>query len=121
MVVVRDGPILTLIIVVPGAPQLPGLVEDLLHLRVILDHDGIFNVKSGCLARLLDKLALIGARGGHSTGAEKDVEVRRQMTRTGRQMHALRIVVVALREDQTVKRTIEFDVNTHVVLLALYV
>lgn len=42
------------------------------------------------------------------------------MTGTRFQVHAMRIAVVALGEDHAVERTIEFDVDAHVRLLALH-
>ena len=59
-----------LVEVVPGAPEPPGLIPDLLELRVVLDDDGVLDVRA--LRRLLR--VTLGPRGRHSTALKGDIK-----------------------------------------------
>ena len=62
-----------LVEVVPGAPELPRLIPDLLHVRVVLDDDRVLHVASRRRGRSVRCYVMVRRR-GHATGVEEDLE-----------------------------------------------
>ena len=61
---------------------------------------------------------LIGGR-GHAARVEVNIESGAELPRTGSDMDAIGVAVVAFGEDHSVERPVEFDVDAHVGLFAL--
>ena len=62
---------------------------------------------------------LVG-RGSHAARVEVDVKSGTQLPRAGSNVDAVGVAVVAFGEDHTVERSVEFNVDPHVSLLALH-
>jgi hypothetical protein len=107
-----------LVEIVPGAAQLPGLVPDLLHVRVVLDDYGVLDVAAGGRRGAVSSHVVV-RRGAHAARVEEDLEGSAQVAGAGLQVHAVRVRVEALAEYHPVERTVELDVHAHVGLLAL--
>lgn len=95
------------------------LIPNLLHIRIILNDDGVFNVASRW-RRCTVLLTVVIRRTAHATTVQENLERRTQMAGAGFQMHAVSITVETFGENHAVKRTIEFDVDAHVSLFALH-
>lgn len=95
------------------------LIPNLLHIRIILNDDGVFNVASRW-RRCTVLLTVVIRRTAHAATVQENLEGRTQMAGARFQMHTVSITVEAFGENHAVKRTIEFDVDAHVSLFALH-
>lgn len=130
-----------LVVVVPGAAQAAGLVPHFLHERIVLDDDGVLDEgsrrrrssESGnslfcpmerdrwmIVRRMIRATIHLVGGGGHAARVEVDVEGSAELSGTGTDVNAIRVAVVALREDHAVERPVELHVHPHVRLLALH-
>lgn len=108
-----------LVEVVPRAAQFPGLIPDFLHVRVVLDDDGVLDVTTTRSGSSVTGGVVIGRR-RHAAAVEEDLEGRTQMSGSWFQVDAVGIAVEPFGEDHAVEGSVEFDVDTHVCLLALH-
>lgn len=85
-----------LVEVVPRAPQLASLIPNLLHVRVVLDDDGVLHVTAaGRLSVTGHGPAAAGtARRRHAAAVQQYLERGAQVTGAGFHVHAVRIAVV---------------------------
>ena len=105
-----------LVVVVPGAPQLAGLVPHLLDQRVVLDDHRVLHVAASGV-RLPVRLRV--PRAGHAARIEEDLEAGGDGARPSCKVDAVRVAVEAFAEDHPVEGTVELDVHSNACLLAL--
>lgn len=112
-----------LVLVVPRAAQLPGLIPHLLHLGIVLDDDDVLEVGAcpGSAGFVAVALAVVVRVSGSAALMESDVEAGRAPAQAGGQVDAVHVAVVALGEDDAVEGLVELDEHLHAVLLALHV
>ena len=105
-----------LIVVIPGAPQLPGLVPHLLHQGVVLDDDRVLHEAPGGVG-LAEGLGVAAA--GHAAPVQEDLEGGGDGARPRGQVDTVGVAVEALAEDHPVEGPVELDVDPDAGLLAL--
>ena len=106
------------VLVVPRASQFPGLVPDLLDLRVELDDDGVLEEGARTGLRSVSVESVLRVAAG-AARVDAHVERGRRPSQTGRQMDAVDVGVVTLAEDDSVERLVELNRHLHQILLAL--
>lgn len=107
-----------LVLIVPRAPELPGLVPDLLHLRVVLDDDDVLEVRAGTGIGSVAVQPVLRVA-GRAARVYADLEIYRSPAQAGGQVHAVSVTVMALAEHDPVERFVETQEHLHRVLLAL--
>ena len=105
-----------LIVIVPGAPQFPGLVPHLLHQGVVLDDDGVLHEAAG---RVGLAVCLRIATATHAAAVEENLKAGRNAARAGREVVTVGVAVESFTEDHPVERAVELDVDPDARLLAL--
>ena len=105
-----------LVVVIPGAPQLPGLVPHLLHQGVVLDDDRVLHEAPGGVG-LAEGLGVAAA--GHAATVQEDLEGGGDGAGAGGQVDTVGVAVEALAEDHPVEGPVELDVDPDAGLLAL--
>uniref|UniRef100_A0A2M4D382 Putative secreted protein n=1 Tax=Anopheles darlingi TaxID=43151 RepID=A0A2M4D382_ANODA len=111
-----------LVLIVPGAAQLPGLIPHLLHLRIVLQHDDVLEVRAGVgVGTGVSVVQDVVRVAGRTALVDTDVEAGRRLAEPGRQMNAVDVAVVALGEDDAEEGLVELDVHLHALLFALHV
>ena len=105
-----------LVVVVPSAPQLPGLVPDLLHQGVVLDDDRVLHIAPRWVG-LAVSLGVSTAR--HAATIEEDLEGGSDGAGAGPQVDTVGIAVEAFAEDHPIEGSVELDVDSDAALLAL--
>ena len=74
----------------PCASEFPGLVPDLLELRVVLDDDGVLD-EAALRRRRPEAVVDVGA---HAARAQRDVERHLRLPQARRHVHAVHVRVV---------------------------
>ena len=105
-----------LVVVVPGAPQLAGLVPHLLDQRVVLDDHRVLHVAA---SRVRLPVRLRVPRAGHAARVEEDLEAGGDGARASCKVDAVRVAVEAFAEDHPVERPVKLNVHPYTGLLAL--
>lgn len=87
-----------LVEIVPRTPQLASLVPDLLHVRIVLDDDGVLHITSAGRLPVSGHSASAHASGTarrrHAAAVQQYLKRGAQVTCTGFHVHAVRIAVV---------------------------
>ena len=105
-----------LVVVIPGAPQLPGLVPHLLDEGVVLDDDRILHKAAGGVGLAV---GLGVAAAGHPAPVQEDLEGGGDRAGAGGQVDTVGVTVEPLAEDHPVEGSVELDVDPDAGLLAL--
>lgn len=95
------------------------LIPHFLHIRIILNDDGVLDVAAGW-RRCPVLLTIVIGRAAHAATVQENLECRTQMAGARFQMHTVSITVETFRENHAVEWAIEFDIDAHVSLLALH-
>lgn len=90
------------------------------YLRIVLDDDGVFKVSSASAVGSITVEAILGVACG-ATAIDADVEVGPFASGSRRQVDALAMAVVSLREDDSVEWFVELNRHLHQVLFALHI
>lgn len=111
-----------LVLIVPRASQLPGLIPNLLHLRIVLQYNYVLEVRSR--SRFRSRIPIVQSIisiSGCSTLINPNVESSRTLAQPGRQVDAVDVAVVALREYDTEEGLIELNEHLHALLFTFHV
>ena len=125
-----------LVLIVPRAPKLPGLVPDLLHLRVVLDNDCVLEVGSRARVGAVSIKAIFCNKEDENLGqfifndvstcvascaaaVDGDVKVGVALAGLGGQVDTVEVAEVSLAEDDTVEGLVKLEGDLHQVLLTL--
>lgn len=95
------------------------LIPDFLHVWIVLNDDCVLHIATG-RRRGTEVSCIMVGRAAHTAAVQEDFKSGTQMSGSRFQMHTVRIAVKSLREDHSVEGSVEFDVYTHVRLLALH-
>ena len=105
-----------LVVVVPGAPELPGLVPDLLDQGVILDDDGVLHVAPRGVG-LPVGLRVPAAR--HPATVQEDLETGGDGSWSRGQVDTVGVAVEAFAEDHAIEGSVKLDIDPDAALLTL--
>lgn len=95
------------------------LIPDFLHVRIVLNDDGIFDVASRW-RRCTVLLTVVIGRTAHAATIEENLESCTQMAGAWFQMHTMSITVETFGENHAIEWTIEFNVDAHMSFFALH-
>lgn len=108
------------VLIVPRAAQFSSLIPHLLHLRIILNDNDVLKVRARASFRSIAIQSVVGVACG-ATCMNANVKGGRCASETGRQMNAVDVAVVSLRENDAIEGFVELQENFHPFLFALYV
>lgn len=106
-----------LVLIVPGAAQLARMIVHLLHVWIILNDNGVFEVGSAAGVSAHSVEAILCVALGSAT-VDANVEVGLLLAAVLANVQALALAVVALAEDDPIEHLVELDANLHQVFLA---
>ena len=106
-----------LIVIVPGAPQFPGLVPHLLHQGVVLHDDGVLHEAA---SRVGLAVCLSITTATHTAAVEENLKAGRNAAGASREVVTVGVAVESFAKDHPVERPVELDVDPDARLFALH-
>jgi len=97
-----------LVLIMPSAAKLPGLVPDLLYLRVVLHHDRVFEESAGPGVCAVPVEAVFCIAGG-AAGVDCNIKLGAGPTYSGWKMNTVHVAVESLAENDSVERFVELN------------